>query len=183
MLDSELGYHAQHPRVLAKEVKASPGWDGDEGPFFETRGGQLVVNAVSPSRADQSAAALAGRLGFSGLDAVTTVEFIRRMEELMFCRKRVFPAIGIVAANFWLITAEQISDWQTWASATLPRAKTELRGSGLIFEFARTTDTAAAASNPPTRLAYRVLERVQIQLSSTRAFWRRNTGTWQRIVR
>jgi len=183
MLDSEVGYHAQHTRVLAGEVAASIGWDGDEGPFFETRGGQVVVNAVNPMRADQSAAALAGRLGFSGLDAVTTVEFIRRVEELIFCHKRVFPAINVTANQVWLVTAEQVTDWQTWASAVLPRAKPHLIGRGFIFEFARTQNIGAAAGNPPMRLTYQVQERVQVQLSTALAFWRRDSGAWQKIVR
>lgn len=184
MLDSEVGYHPQHPRVLAGEVTASLGWDGDEGPFFDSRSGQLVVNAVSPLRADQSLAALEGRIGFSGLEAITTGEFILRIEELTFCQKRVLPATGAPESDLWLVTAEQVADWQAWTSAVLPRAKNELQGRGFIFEFASADGTSpVAASNPPIRLAYRVIERVQVQLSTTVAFWRRNGGAWKKLSR
>src|SRR5207248_8545421 len=37
LLDGELGYHPQHPRVLGAEVASSTGWDGDQGPFLESR--------------------------------------------------------------------------------------------------------------------------------------------------
>ncbi|PYI91707.1 MAG: hypothetical protein DME97_12495 [Verrucomicrobia bacterium] len=33
LLDGELGYHPQHPRVLGAEVASSTGWDGDQGPL------------------------------------------------------------------------------------------------------------------------------------------------------
>ena len=36
--------------------------------FIENRNGELAVNASNPLRSDQSQAALAGKLGFSGLE-------------------------------------------------------------------------------------------------------------------
>ena len=183
MLDSEVGYHPQHPRVVAGEVVASLGWDGDEGPFFEMRNGQLFVNAVSPSRSDQSIAALQGRIGYSGLDSITTDDFIHRVEEFAFCQKRVLPSAGFPASALWLVTVELVPDWQQWRSDLLAPARTELRGAGFIFEFASINGAATAAGNPPIRVAYPVAERVQIQLSATMAFWRIDAGGWKKLTR
>jgi hypothetical protein len=184
LLDAELGYHPQHPRVLAGEVATSVGWDGDQGPFFETRAGQMTINASNSLRADQSQAALAGMLGFSGLDRVDSIQFIRRMEELIFCRGKVFPAVGVPLAAPWLVTVERVDNWATWASATLPRGNVALTGDGFIFIFA-TVDTSSVvnAANPPYRVAFTVSKTVQIQLARTVAFWRLNNQAFRRLNR
>lgn len=184
MLDLELGYHPQHSRVLAGEVATSLGWDGDHGPFFETRTGQVMVNASNPLRADQSQAALGDTLGFSGLDRVDSNEFIRRINELIFCRGRVFPAVGTPLDEPWLVTVERVENWATWASVALPRANAALTGEGYIFIFA-TVDTSARvnAGNPPYRVAFPVSKTVQIQLAPTVVFWRLNNQAFQRLNR
>lgn len=184
LLDSEVGYHADHPRVQAGEVAASLGWDGDEGPFFQTLpGGQVVVNAVNPMRADQSIAAMTGRIGFSGLDAITSDEFIRRIEELDFCRQKVVPVTGITGRT-WIVLVEKVADWQTWSSAVIPRAANDLKGAGFIFGFAKVDNNPPqAANNPPTRLVHGVANRVEIELSEKFAFWRLNGGAWNKITR
>src|SRR5207248_7263575 len=43
LLDGELGYHPNHPRVQSGEVASQRGWDGEFGPFFEQAGGQSAV--------------------------------------------------------------------------------------------------------------------------------------------
>ena len=184
LLDLELGYHAHHPRVLAGELAASVGWDGDQGPFFETRGGVTVVNASNPLRSDQSQAALAGTVGFSGLDRVDSIEFIRRIEELIFCRGKVFPAVGIRLTNPWLVTVERVDNWATWTSAVLPRANAALTGDGFIFTFAAVDSSSAVnAENPPYRLAFTISNIVQVQLAKTVAFWQRDKEAFKRLNR
>jgi hypothetical protein len=184
LLDSEVGYHPQHPRVLAGEVAASVGWDGDHGPFFENRNGRPVVNASNPLRADQTLAALNGQLGFSGLDQVDSIEFLRRIEELVFCRNRVFPGSGLTGENTWLVSVERVPDWAVWGSAVSPRANNALAGHGYLFIFAEVNEsTMANASNPPYRLSYEVTRRVEVQLSSTVAFRRINAQQFTQINR
>lgn len=184
LLDGELGYHPQHPRVLAAEVASSTGWDGDQGPFVESRGGQTVVNASNPLRSDQSQAALAGDIGFSGLDRIDSFEFIRRIDELIFCRGKVFPAVGVAFSNPWLVTVERVADWATWASAVFPRANAALSGDGFIFIFASVDSSSAAnAANPPYRLAFTVSNTLQVQLDRKVAFWQFDKGAFQRLDR
>ena len=109
-------------------------------------------------------------------------EFIRRIEELIFCRGRVFPAVGINVDNPWLVTVERVPDWAKWASGVLPRANAALTGDGFIFVFA-TVDRLSAenASNPPYRLAYTVLNTLQVQLANHVAFWRFNNQAFRRL--
>lgn len=184
MLDRELGYHPQHPRVRAAEVTSSVGWDGDQGPFLGNSGGPIVVNASNPLRSDQSQAALAGTIGFSGLDRVDSVEFIRRIEELIFCRGKVFPAIGITLTNPWLVTVERVDNWATWASTVLPRANAALTGDGFIFVFAAVDSSSAVnASDPPYRLAFTVSNTAQVQLARKVAFWQFNNEPFRRLDR
>jgi hypothetical protein len=37
LLDEELGYHRNHPLVKDRKIKASRGWDGEQGPFFSNQ--------------------------------------------------------------------------------------------------------------------------------------------------
>ena len=99
LTDRELGYHPNHPRVLAGEVATQLGWDGEFGPFFETVAGTRLVNAADVHRLTRPARCIDGKLGFSGLDELTTPEMILRMNEFQFSRSKVlipsgFPAPG-----------------------------------------------------------------------------------------
>jgi hypothetical protein len=184
LLDGELGYHPQHPRVLGAEVISSVGWDGDQGPFLDDRGAPMLVNASNPLRSDQSQAALAGALAFSGLDRVDSSEFIRRIEELSFCRRKIFPVVDATMTDSWLVTVERVDDWATWSSTVLPRANPALTGDGFIFIFAAVDSSSAVnASNPPYRLAFNVSSTLHVQLARTVAFWRFNNNAFQRLNR
>jgi hypothetical protein len=87
LLDSEIGYHPNHPRVQAGEVDSSRGWDGDFGPFLTDNDEQL--DCSDKDRADLTRRAFDGEVGFSGLDQVTTEELIRRMQELRVLLRRL----------------------------------------------------------------------------------------------
>ncbi|PYI91706.1 MAG: hypothetical protein DME97_12490 [Verrucomicrobia bacterium] len=144
----------------------------------------MVVNASNPHRSDQSQAALAGQIGFSGLHLVDSVEFVRRMEELIFCRGKVFPAAGIVLSDPWLVMVERVADWATWASTVLPRANPALTGDGFIFKFAAVDSSSAVnAANPPYRLAFTVSNTLQVQLAKNVAFWQFDSQPFQRLDR
>ena len=184
LMDDELGRHPEHPRVVAGEVAASMGWDGDQGPFFATVGGKRVVNAMNPMRADLTLSALAGRFGFSGLDALDSDAFLRRIEELLFCHAKVLPAAGVVPGQAWLISAETVPDWAQWSSAVLKRASPTLKGAGFIFAFAIVDRRSQAnAGNPPLRLTYRVVHEVEVQLSDKLVFHRTDGGPFGKIAR
>jgi hypothetical protein len=184
LMDSELGYHPQHPRVLAGEVKASIGWDGDQGPFLAGSANARFINAMNPARADQSLAALAGRLGFSGLDEVDSDAFLRRIEALIFCKTKLLHDSGLSNRNTWLVGAEAVSEWATWKSKVWPRANPALEGPGFIFVFARANPSSRAdVGSPPLRLRYTVIRTAEIHLAYDMAFRRIDAQPFQRFLR
>lgn len=168
LTDSELGYHPGHPLVTAGEVATTRGWDGDYGPFILTVGGVRLIDASNPMRADQTRAALAGQVGFSGLDGIDTPEFICRMEALRWCRKNV-AAGSFDVGSAWLITLESVGDWSTWKSAVWPKAGPELKGAGMIFLFAL-TGPGSEDGTPPLRRRFPVQQTLEIQMSSVSQF-------------
>jgi hypothetical protein len=184
LLDSELGYHPKHPRVLAGEVAESLGWDGDHGPFFETKNKKEVVNASNPIRADQTFSALNGQLGFSGLDLIDASELLRRIEELIFCREKILRRGGISPLNAWLVSVEKVKDWNRWSSTVWPRANKALSESGYIFVFAEVDQsTRKNASNPPYRVSFITKRKVQVQLSAKLAFLKTDANMFKKVVR
>jgi hypothetical protein len=181
LTDREIGYHPQHPRVIASEVASQPGWDGEFGPFFETVAGTLFVNAADIHRSDQTRAAFDGRLGFSGLDEMTTAEMIRRMDEFRFSQSKVLTPSGFPRA--WLVGVERVPAWPSWTSTVWPRMNATLTGDGLIFAFAQVDATPQPVGDPPLRSHYTVLRSVQIQFAQSVVFFRINNGAVQRINR
>ena len=181
--DSELGYHANHPRVLAGEVAASRGWDGDFGPFLVRANGMLWGDCSDPNRADLTRQAFDGHMGFSGLDRVTTAELIRRMEEMRFCLGLLLPTASdpVLASNFWLVTFEPVPSWTTWSSAVLPRANAQLTGPGYIFVYAAAETTGQPFGSPPLRRRHRVSQRIEWQLSATRGFRRNDQQAFTQV--
>jgi hypothetical protein len=168
LTDAELGYHSGHPRVVTNEVKASFGWDGDHGPFLVTVAGNRFADASNPLRADQTRAALEGRLGFSGLDAIDATDFIRRMEALRWCRQNI-DANGFDVGAGWLIAFEMVDDWALWNSTVWPKANSKLSGPGMIFLFASTLP-GTEVGNPPMRKRFPVQQTLEIQMSDVSLF-------------
>ena len=184
MMDSELGYHPQHPRVLAGEVPASIGWDGDQGPFLAGSANARIVNAMNPSRADQSLAAVGGQLGFSGLDAVDSPAFLRRIEDFDFCKTKLLRDGGLNGANMWLVAAEAVADWSKWTSSVWPKANPALAGRGSIFVFALVNARSRTnVGNPPYRQSYKVTKTAEIYLDQIAAFRRIDAGQFRRFQR
>lgn len=168
LTDAELGYIAEHPRVIANEVNSAPGWDGDYGPYIVTIAGARFIDASNPLRADQTRAALEGRLGFSGLDAVNATDFIRRMEALRWCRKNI-DANGFDIAAGWLITFEVVNDWASWGSMIWRKADPSLVGPGMIFLFALTLH-GKEYGNPPLRCRFPVRQTLEVHMSGISQF-------------
>lgn len=181
LTDGELGYHPGHPRVGAGETATNLGWDGDHGPFLTQHDGKAWVNASNPDRADETRAAFDGKIGFSGLDQVTTGGMIDRMNALRFCRSSVLPLA--TASPVWLVTVEVVKDWGAWASAVNPKLKPALSGPGLIFVFIRAVAPPTPIGDPPLRQEFEALNRIEIHLDATQAFWKKDGQPPQRVAR
>lgn len=168
LTDAELGYHPQHPRVVFKEVASAKGWDGDHGPFIVTLNNARFADASNPMRADQTRAALEGTIGFNGLDAIGTAEFIRRMEALRWCQRNI-AANGFDVRNSWLITFESVGDWSTWKSQVWPKADAKLAGTGMIFLFASTSQ-GEEEGTPPLRRRFPIQQTLEVHMSGVAQF-------------
>ena len=177
MTDRELGYHPQHPRVLAKEVLSEVGWDGDFGPCFVSADGTRYVHASNPLRADLTKSALEGKIHFSGLDAITTEAYISRIHALDWCRQNFddwcrqnFGAVfNHRESGWWLVSFEVIPKWEDWTSVVSPRISNGLSGEGYIFVFASVGEREEFES-PPIRLRYPVINSFEIRLSRLDGF-------------
>jgi hypothetical protein len=133
MLDSELGHHPDHPAVAGGGAQSRPGWDGEFGPFFERRDGELFVNFASRDRSDYTANGRAGLIRASDLAEVSAAELIRRMEALRAC-VRVLPPAGdaVRSTTLFLVSAEAIPDW----GARGDKGDARLQGPGYLYVFA-----------------------------------------------
>jgi hypothetical protein len=131
LLDSELGYYPSHPLVVARKVKASTGWDGECGPFFEK--GFLQVNHADIALSDYVSHALAGTITLDGLAHITPREFFRRMNALRACIA-VLPELPkrVSTTRLFLVSANKVDNWSRRAERADPR----LDGDGYLFEFA-----------------------------------------------
>jgi hypothetical protein len=168
LTDAELGYHPQHPRSIFKEVTPAKGWDGDYGPFIVSLNTTRFVNASNPMRADQTRAALEGTIGFSGLDAIGTVDFITRMEALRWCQRNI-AFNGFDVRSAWLVAFESVGDWSTWKSQVWPIADIELEGTGMIFLFA-STSPGEEEEIPPFRRLFPIRQTLEVHMSGVAQF-------------
>jgi len=170
LLDSELGYHDKHPRVIAGEVVSNVGWDGDFGPYILKVSGMKFVNASNPLRADMTRAALDGKVWFSGLDNVTTDAYLTRMNMLAFClndfvsdyRRNVKNDFDLT--TWWLVTFEEVESWANWKSQVIKKASDKLSGYGAIFKFVRVIP-GENVSEPPLRQLFKIEESFEIQIA------------------
>jgi len=124
-------------------------------------------------RADQTRAAFHGRIGFNGLDRVTTAHFIERLEALRWCRENI-AGEEFDIAGAWLVTFEEICDWSTWQSAVLPRSSPDLIGRGIVFVFA-VVGTGVEHGNPPLRKRFSVKDTLEVQISALDDFTKLET--------
>jgi hypothetical protein len=180
LTDGELGYNAKHPRVLAGEVTATLGWDGETGPYLTASG--ATVNAANVNRSDQTRQAFDGKLGFSGLDKIQTQDFIARMEALRFAQSQI-PTPTPTQSGPWLVTVEAVPLWQSWTSSVAGKLNATLSGPGHLFVFAYVNATPIPVGDPPLRLEYPVLQLVAIQLDNGQAFLKVGSGPVKRVVR
>ncbi len=180
LLDPELGYHPDHPRVAAGAVSA-PGWDGEFGCFFEPVDGRLFVNHASFDRSDYVTNTLHGLIDLRHTAKVDAAELIRRMEALRSCIAALPPGTDAVnTTRLWLVTAEAVRDWAVDPS----RADPALTGPGFLYAFARTAAAGAPVPGDPRRLRVPVTARLecQIALAPPVLLRRQDDGPWTRVA-
>jgi len=178
LLDDELGYHSDHPRVRARKAKTSFGWDGEQGPFFERHGRWLHVNAADIGRSDYVSNALKRRIDIRKTSHVSAEELIRRMDALRRCIEVLPPKKDWVSnTKLWLVSAEKIRNWESEA----PRGDKSLSGSGYVYVFAK-FNPASIETTDVTRLRYQVQKKFECQISEEFVVFRANEGPW-RLVR
>lgn len=175
LMDNELGYHPDHPRVKAGNVQSKPGWDGEYGPFFESLGGKDYVNSASLDRSDYVSNALRNAFDIRLLSWIDSAELIRRMEALRACIAALPPANDRVNdTDLWLVTAEAIADWAAGGS----RADPSLAGPGFNYVFALTSGSDELTADVRRRRT-RVAKKFDCQISAAALFWRENQGAWR----
>ncbi|MDC0711900.1 hypothetical protein POL68_25760 [Stigmatella sp. ncwal1] len=179
LLDAELGYHPEHPRVKAGEVVSAPGWDGEHGPFLVQEGNRRFMNFANRFRADYVSQALAGRLRLGPLAQVTSQELIARMEALRFCLLRVLPPAGDTVPNSTLVvvTLEPVVDW-----GSRPFRDTALSGGGYYFVFVDTAGQEEALAGT-SRRRVEVLKRWTCHVSQTAVRVQEDDGPFTRVAR
>jgi hypothetical protein len=175
LLDEELGYHPRHALVLERRVKASRGWDGEQGPFFERIGRRLYVNAASIDRSDYVSNALANRIDIRKTSAIAGGELVRRMDALRRCIEVLPPKNDWVShTRLWLVTANMIKNW----AAEPTRANASLSGSGYVYVFADFDETARRTADV-TRNRYLVRKTFECQTSEEIVVYKRDNGKWK----
>jgi hypothetical protein len=187
LMDRELGYHPQHPRVIAGEVTTQNGCDGEFGPFFETINSTNFVNYADLDRSDYVTNSLKNLFGFNGLDEVLAGEMIARMDALRFCIRTLPPANDAVpTTRLWLVTAEKVNSWQTWQSRLLPKANTTLTGAGYIYNFVEVPNPSVEGvpvADPPLRRRHQIANRYDCHIDLRNLFFRANGGAFQQRPR
>ena len=169
MLDQELGYHPNHPKVRSGEVESVSGWDGEFGPFFEQVNG-LQVNFANPNRSDYVSNSLAGLIRVNPLAMVDSIELIERMEALRLCIRTLPPNNDIVSSTeLLLVVAEKVNDWSNRSD----RADSSMTGPGYLYEFAD-VERRTRPTRDVRRNRYRVLRRFTCQITQQGLFWQQN---------
>ena len=129
LLDEELGFHPNHPKVLAGAVANGSGWDGEFGPFLSAGG--TKVNFVNIERSDYTLNALHGNIGLGLLGRIDVTEQLARMDAFRECADRIRGNKPMKKFTTLLVSAEKIPDWAQRAD----RFSTLLTGSGYLYVF------------------------------------------------
>jgi len=175
LLDSELGYHPEHPDVRAGKVRSARGWDGEYGPFLENLKGRIFVNAASLDRSDYVSNALRGWITVRKTSSVDSDELIGRMDALRRCIAILPPGSDHVSnTKLWLVKAERILEWDIESS----RADSRLTGPGFHFVFVR-FDQHDRPTGDVTRVRFRVKRMFDCQISETNFVFRADNGSWK----
>jgi hypothetical protein len=175
LLDDELGFHPDDPRVRRGEVRTRRGWDGEYGPFFSKDG---TVNVASVARSDYVRNAVEGRLVPGRLAEIDTREILSRMDALRFCIRSIPPADTVANTELWLVSARAVDDW----SARPDRASERLSGPGYLFIFARPVGDSQPTRDPRRR-RMQVKQVTTCQIAGTSLCWRAGDGPFHEVAR
>jgi hypothetical protein len=173
LTDAELGYHAKHPMVVAKEAAEQTGWDGDYGPYIDGDTSGRFVYAANALRADLTRAAYDMKLHYAGLDLVSTREFILRLNALVWlrdlcdewCRFTTGRVLNHRQSGWWLITFQKAQTWAGWTSEVFPALSAAQKGSGYVLVFA-TVGPGEEFEAPPLRLRYPLRDTIELHISN-----------------
>jgi hypothetical protein len=178
LLDEELGFHPQHPEVLEGIQKASTGWDGEQGAFFEKD--FTLVNYCSIDRSDYTFNMLNGLFSCEKLSQIDAAEWINRMMVLRNCIF-VLPPGGdhVSTTRLSVISVVKIERWDEQHGRSNPL----LSGPGYILQFALLTGDEDLTDDPKRRRR-KVEEAYFCQLSERFLFWKnRRDPDFQKVNR
>jgi hypothetical protein len=178
LLDEELGYHPLHPKVISGSKKASTGWDGEQGVFFEVEFD--LVNYCSIDRSDYTLNMLKGLFSIGKISRLDAPEWINRMIALRNCIFVLPPSDDHVSSTrLSVISVEKIERWEDQTE----RADTLLSGPGYFMEFALLAGNEELTDDPKRRRR-KVEESYVCQLSERFLFWRNHRDiTFQKVNR
>jgi len=174
LLDGELGYHPDHPKVQAG-LASSRGWDGEFGPFLETVDGEVYVNFASLNRSDYVSNTLRNQITVRLTASIDSAEMISRMEALKGCIAALPPGSDRVnRTRLWLVGAERVEDWKDVAT----RAHSTMVGKGYAYLFVLVDGEDELPGKTVTRLRIRVKTTFDCQVSDRGVVWREGAGPW-----
>ena len=177
LLDEELGFHPDDPRVAQREVRSERGWDGEYGPFFLK--GRTRVNFASVDRSDYVQNTVRGLVRPGILAELDTSEILRRMEALRFCIQHLPPWNDTVAGtSLWLVSARAVADWAVHPD----RRSDQLEGSGYLFVFAVHVGRPKPAHDR-RRLIWQVTRVTDCRLSKNVLCWNVDDGPIKEVAR
>jgi len=169
LLDEELGFHPNHPKVLAGEAVSQPGWDGEFGPFLTGSGAK--VNFTWIERSDYTSAAFHGKVNLGLLGRIETDEQLARMDAFRECADRIRGHTPMTQFTTLLVTAEKISDW----SQQPDRFSPALTGPGYRYVFVD-FKTPKADSADPKRLIADVTNTFSCQVTKSQVGLKKNSS-------
>lgn len=118
LMDDEIGLHADSPAVKQHALSTETlGWDGEQGPFLEKRDDKITVNFTDLGRADYVQNVLDNHTDMSKLRRLRTPTLIARMDALRVSVKQIEKRDNIAYSRLWLVSAEEITDWNKGALA------------------------------------------------------------------
>jgi hypothetical protein len=177
LLDEEIGFHPDHPRVKARERVSHKGWDGEYGPFLEQVEGITMVNGASLDRSDYVSNSLAGTVDLELTANITATDLIQRMEALKRSIAALSPQGDVVSStHLWLVVAEAVAEWARVAT----RADTTLHGAGYRFVFVTAAGAPAMVGRDLTRQRTPIRDEFECHIAQSGLFFRQNGGAWSR---
>jgi hypothetical protein len=167
LMDVELGLHPNHPDVRGGVYRASLGWDGEQGPYYERN--YRFINHANIEHSDYVSNALARRISISGLADIRALDMFRRMNAVRDSIA-VLPEdpARVSATKLLLVSAQIVERWEQRKD----RGDDRLDGPGYLFSFA-TVGKVGRPSTIPRRWVRRVKRRYTCQIGVRAICWKK----------